>query len=569
MPDALLVLVDLALVVVAARCVGALAVRLGEPRIAGEMIGAILVGPTVLGGQIAGVVDGAIAGGAVGALFPAPGVDVLTVVGAVGMILYMLLVGMTIDAAPIARRIGPIVLMALAVVAASSAVAVAAGLWLGSDGGWRGPDATMLAFALALSAALAAQGVPIAARILEERGLLRSEIGATVIAIGATVTTLALIISGVAIRGADAAAVAELALIVAAGAVVVAIAAPLGHSRWMALSPRVAVVALVVIALGAGAGGKAVLGTVLLGPLIVGVAVRSAGFSAAFLEAHLGSLVRGVLLPVFLGVAALHANLRELLHADVLPQALAVIAAIVLAKTAAGMAGARAAGFGPVEARVLGALVQCGGVMTIAVSLDLLHAGLVTTRTHALLTLVGLVTTLLAGPLLARSGCGRARRRRAPRSPPVSRESGRARLERGSLVRLAQVGERRGGDRHDRHRDEDPDDARRDAAGGEREDDGDRMDLDRAAHDDRVEDVALDLLDGDDEAEHDERLDDAAADERDEHGREARAERADERDERAEERQQHEGRNERDAEDSSPVPTIVASATPTSTRPRT
>jgi len=404
MPDALLVAVDLALVVLVARCGGALAVRLGEPRIAGEMIGAILVGPTVLGGQVAGVVDGAIAGGTVGALFPAAAVDVLTVVGGVGMILYMLLVGMAIDAGPMGRRAGSILLMALAVVAAACAVAVAAAWWLGAGADWRGPDTTRLAFALALAGALAAQGVPIAARILEERGLMRTEIGATVIAIGATVTTIALLVSGVAVRGANLAAVAELGLVIAAGAVVVAIIAPLRHSSSRRLSPRVAMVPLVVIALGAGAGGKALLGTILIGPLLVGIAVRNAGFTAAVLEAHLGALVRGVLLPVFLGVAALHTNLRELLHADALPQALAVIVAIVVVKAGAGIASARAAGFGGPEARVLGALVQCGGVMTIAVSLDLLQAGLVTTRTHALLTLVGLVTTLLAGPLLARSG---------------------------------------------------------------------------------------------------------------------------------------------------------------------
>jgi len=41
--------------------------------------------------------------------------------------------------------------------------------------------------------------------------------------------------------------------------------------------------------------------------------------------------------------------------------------------------------------------------MTIAVSLDVLQAGIITTGTHAMLTLIGLVMTLLAGPLLARS----------------------------------------------------------------------------------------------------------------------------------------------------------------------
>ena len=403
MPDALLIVLDVVLVVVAARCGGAVAVRLGEPRIAGEMIGAILVGPTVLGGQIA-VDDTGAAGGVVGSLFPASGVAVLTGLGAVGMILYMLLIGMGIDASPMARRACTILMQALGVVAAACAVSLVAAAWLGGPGGgWQGADATDLAFLLGLSAALAAQGVPIAARILEERGLMRTEVGGMVIAIGACVMTIALLVSAIAIRGGDRAAGAELALTLAAGALVVAVAAPRARSSRLRLGPRLAVATLLAIALAAGFGGKALLGTILIGPLVVGIAVRNAGFSADVLDARLATLVRGVLLPVFLGVAALHANLRELGHLDAWPQAVALIAAVVVAKTMAGVASARAAGFSRREAQAMGALLQCGGVMTIAISLDLVQAGIFTTRTHALMTLVGLVTALLAGPLLARS----------------------------------------------------------------------------------------------------------------------------------------------------------------------
>ena len=55
----------------------------------------------------------------------------------------------------------------------------------------------------------------------------------------------------------------------------------------------------------------------------------------------------------------------------------------------------------------MGGLLQCGGVMTLAISLDVLQAQIITSRTHALLTLAGLVTTLVAGPLLAGSGLSR------------------------------------------------------------------------------------------------------------------------------------------------------------------
>ncbi len=152
MSDVALTVLDLALVVAVARTVGALAMRIGEPRIAGEMLGAILIGPTVLGGQIEGVVDGAQAAGLTGSLFPALAVDALTWIGAVGMILYMLLVGLTIDPAPIGRRLGTILALVAATAGSMALLALIAAPWLSSDGGWKGPDATSLAFALALGA---------------------------------------------------------------------------------------------------------------------------------------------------------------------------------------------------------------------------------------------------------------------------------------------------------------------------------------------------------------------------------------------------------------------------------
>ncbi len=176
--------------------------------------------------------------------------------------------------------------------------------------------------------------------------------------------------------------------------------------RSTLVAALVAVVALLAIALAAGFGGKALLGTVLIGPLIAGIAVRNGGHAAIFLERALDVVVRGVLLPVFIAVAALHVNLREL-GLDALAPVLALIATVVAVKWVGAYLGARAVGFGGGEARAMGAMLQCGGVITIAISLDVLQAGIITTRTHALLTLAGLVTTLVAGPLLAASGLSR------------------------------------------------------------------------------------------------------------------------------------------------------------------
>ena len=108
------------------------------------------------------------------------------------------------------------------------------------------------------------------------------------------------------------------------------------------------------------------------------------------------------MLPVFLGLAALHTDLREL-GADALAPVLALVGIVIAIKLVVTYAAARAAGFAAADARAIGALLQCGGVLTIAISLDVLDARVIDARLHATLTLVGIVSMIAAGPLLPRT----------------------------------------------------------------------------------------------------------------------------------------------------------------------
>ena len=407
-PDWILVVVDLVVIVAVAQLGGTLAARLGQPRIAGEMLAVVCIGPTVLGGRIAGIVPGQAAGGTVGELFPEPVVNVLALVGGLGLVLYMLLVGITIDPAPLRRRAGEICLPSLAIVGSMTALALVAGPWLAAAGGWLPAGVGHGAFVLALAAGLAANGVPIVARILEERGLLHSEVGAIVIVSAACVTALALIASAVAIHGGDAAAGRHVGVRIAGGLLVVALGLVLVRARRIALAPALAVAVVLALAVASAVAGDRLISSALIGPLVVGVVVPASSATARVVEARLGFAVRRVLLPVFLGVAALHTDLRELGARDVLAPAGAIIVAVIVIKLAAGQTAARLAGVPAGEARAIGALLQCGGIMTIAISLDVLQAGVIGPRLNATLTLVGLVSTLVAGPLLARARLPRA-----------------------------------------------------------------------------------------------------------------------------------------------------------------
>jgi len=396
-----LALLDVAAIVAVAWLGGIAAQRLRQPRIAGEMTAVFLAG-LLLGGRIADVVPGQQADGRLAALFPETALTLVTVIGGLGLVLYMLLVGITIDPAPMREHAGAIVLLALATVGAMLALAVVAGPLLVEAGGWKPAGVAQSAFVLALAAALSANGLPIVARILEDRAMAHSAVGSIVIVAATGATTLALIVAAIAISGGDAAAGGRVALRVGAGLVLLALVLAVARRRWLHLGPSATLCAVVALALAAALAGDQLLSTLLVGPLIVGVAVSKGGRTGAGLERCLGVAVRRVGLPVFLGLAALHTDLREL-HSGVLAGVLALLAAVIAIKVGAGYAAARMAGFAPADARAIGALMQCGGVMTIAISLDLLEAHVIDARMHATFTLIGLVTSIAAGPLLPRT----------------------------------------------------------------------------------------------------------------------------------------------------------------------
>ncbi|GAB3837635.1 hypothetical protein GCM10027610_040060 [Dactylosporangium cerinum] len=104
-------------------------------------------------------------------------------------------------------------------------------------------------------------------------------------------------------------------------------------------------------------------------------------------------------------------------------------------------------------------------------------------------------------------------------------------------------------DGEQRHGDEAADDPGGDDPRGDGEDDREGVQGDGAAHDERLQHVAFQLLDRDHDAQHDECGDGSLGDERDEDGDDTGQGGADDGDERAEEHQRREGQCERHAQD--------------------
>ena len=90
-------LLAVAIVMLIARLFGIAAVKLGQPRVMGEVVAGITLGPTILG---------ALAPGLQAAIFPTDILPSLGVVANLGLVFYMFLVGLELDPAQLAGASG-------------------------------------------------------------------------------------------------------------------------------------------------------------------------------------------------------------------------------------------------------------------------------------------------------------------------------------------------------------------------------------------------------------------------------------------------------------------------------
>ena len=154
----------------------AMARRLGQPQVVGEMVAGVFLGPSLLGLAFPGIQQ---------ALFPPESLKVLYVGAQLGVGLYMFLVGVEFQTELFRSRVRSAASVSIAGMFVPFACAVALAPWLKNVPGLF-PDRTNLFQAiLFLGAAMAITAFPMLARIIYERGLTGTPLGTLALAAGA------------------------------------------------------------------------------------------------------------------------------------------------------------------------------------------------------------------------------------------------------------------------------------------------------------------------------------------------------------------------------------------------
>jgi Kef-type K+ transport system membrane component KefB len=399
-PEALFgrLMLAIAVVILAARAVGALAGRLGQPKVMGEVLAGILLGPTLLGALLPDVEA---------YLFPAQVIPLLSAAADLGLALYMFLVGLEQDPRLLRGRLAQAAFVSTASVAVPMLLAAALALplfpLLGADTGYA-------PFALFLGAALSITAFPVLARILVERRMLKRQVGAMAMASAALNDVAAWFLLAIAVAAATPAGSLLGAFRILGLAVL--------FSAAMALVVRRLVGRVTLAYDQAGHVPASWVAAILVGVLLSAYVASWIGLAAIFgafvmglilprradltqeVTRRLEDVVVIVLLPLFFVVTGLRVQLGLLDRPVLWLLTAALFGVAVAGKWLGASVAARYAGLPGRESMALGALMNTRGLTELIVVTVGLNYGVVSPALFTMLVLVALVTTFMAGPAL-------------------------------------------------------------------------------------------------------------------------------------------------------------------------
>ncbi|MEB2285599.1 MAG: cation:proton antiporter [Myxococcales bacterium] len=392
-------ILQLALLLTAARTLGEIARRLGQPPVIGELLAGVLLGPSVLG---------ALAPELQIALFPRDPLQfqLLEIVAWLGMIWLLLMTGLETDLDTL-RNLGRAAFYASLlgmVVPFATAFAL----------GWALPDRLLVApherliFALFLGTALCVSAIPVIARILTDLDLMRRNVGIVILGAGVTDDTtgwlLLSVIAGIATRGEL--SVSSAALAIASTAAFVALVWLAGARAVYALlqwiDDRVElrhamVSAVIVIALFFGAVTEAIGIHAVFGAFVAGIVIgRSPRLRKGVLE-QIEAPLLAVLAPIFFAYAGLKV---DFVHGFEVATTLAVITVACAGKLLGASVGAYWGGLGFWESLAIGSGMNARGAIGLIIALVGLSLGILSAPMYAAIVTVAIFTSAIAGPLL-------------------------------------------------------------------------------------------------------------------------------------------------------------------------
>lgn len=395
------VLLQLIVIVLAARLAGNAAVAVRQPRAVGEIVAGLLLGPSLFG---------AIAPGLSGAVFAAAAAGPMTVLSQIGLILLMFQIGSDFEFAHLRGKTNRRAVVL--VTAFSVSFPLLAGFAMGAVSAQQlASGIDPLSYSLFTAIALAITAVPILGRILREYQMTRTPTGVIAISAAAANDVIGwMLLAAVA-------AFASASASLAASAAQIAGLAALAAGFWFAGRPLadfllrkfppedgdippvlMAIVLALIFAAGIATqrlGIFTIFGGFLMGLLFH----RHEAFVAAW-RRQIGQFVLVFFLPIFFTYTGLRTNVLGLDSVNDWLWCAGFFAVAVVAKTLPVYVAGRLAGLSPEDSRIIGVLMNTRALMELIVLNIGLSLGFIPANVFTMLVIMAIGTTVMTGPLL-------------------------------------------------------------------------------------------------------------------------------------------------------------------------
>jgi Kef-type K+ transport system membrane component KefB len=396
LPELKTLLLELVVICGVARVLGWVFARLGQPRVIGEILGGILLGPSLFGW---------LAPSTFAALFPPAGLGPLYFLSQIGLLLFMFQVGAALDLREVRKLGGAVVLTSNVSIIVPLVAGGCLALYLYPR--LSSANVPLPVFALFMGTAMSITAFPVLARILTERNLVQTRVGMVAISSAAVddITAwclLAFLIAKVR-AGASTPVWWTLAGVAAYVIVMTWVVRPLimRYSAWRQENWRAAL-AFSLIFLFLSAWTTEQIGIhALFGAFFAGLILPRTGNLSLSVTGNLEKITSVLLLPLFFAFTGLRTSVRLLNSGTLWFYCVVVIAVAVVGKLLGCALAARASGMSWQEALSLGVLMNTRGLIELVILNVALDLGVISPSLFSMMVIMALVTTFMTTPLLA------------------------------------------------------------------------------------------------------------------------------------------------------------------------
>lgn len=392
-----ILLLQLVVIVVAAKLFAELFRRIGQPPVMGEMVAGIVLGPSVLGLFFPQTMA---------FLFPLSSMAALGLLSQIGVVLFMLVVGMELDIQHLRERASAAILVSHASIVVP--FFLGASLSLALYPFLAGANTSFTAFALFMGIAMSITAFPVLARILEDRNLSQTRLGSIAIVCAAvddiTAWCLLAIVIAIAKSNGLGASIVTVVLVILFIGIMLFLVKPRienlinvekeKHSKGLLAGIIAFVLACALITESIGIHA-------LFGAFLAGVVMPSDASFRLFLKEKLEAFSSSILLPLFFAFTGLRTQISLLNDWSSWLTCFGIIIVAVAGKLGGSMLAARWTKMSWRDSISLGVLMNTRGLVELVVLNIGYDLGILSARVFAMMVIMALVTTFMTAPLIS------------------------------------------------------------------------------------------------------------------------------------------------------------------------